>query len=136
MNTEKDLTIGQKIKELRVRKGYSQEVMADLLEMTTNGYAKIEQDKTPNLSIKRLEQIAEVLDSNIFELLSLGEKNTYYIGTQTGGNSGFHYTIHQNFPKEYQRIESENIFLKEKIVLLEDKIKNLEQILKLTETKG
>lgn len=130
--TKKEISIGQKIRELRMRKGYSQENLAEMLEMTTNGYAKIEQDKTPNLSVKRLEQIAEALDSNVQELYSLGDKNTHYIGTQNNNDSSTsHYVINQNVPQEYQRLQIENEHFKEKITSLEQRIKDLEEIISL-----
>ena len=129
---KKEISIGQKIRELRMRKGYSQENLAEMLEMTTNGYAKIEQDKTPNLSVKRLEQIAEALDSNVQELYSLGDKNTHYIGTQNNNDSSTsHYVINQNVPQEYQRLQIENEHFKEKITSLEQRIKDLEEIINL-----
>jgi transcriptional regulator with XRE-family HTH domain len=130
VNKEK-ISIGQKIRELRMRKGYSQENLAEMLGMTTNGYAKIEQDKTPNLSVKRFEQIAKALDSNPQELYSLGDATTYYIGTQTGGNSGYHYVINQNMPQEFQKLQVENSHFKEKVTFLEKRIKDLEEIIDL-----
>lgn len=133
---KKEISIGQKIRELRMRKGYSQENLAEMLEMTTNGYAKIEQDKTPNLSVKRLEQIAEALDSNVQELYSLGDKNTHYIGTQNNNDSSTsHYVINQNVPQEYQRLQIENEHFKEKIASLEQRIKDLEEIIALMKGK-
>lgn len=133
---KKEISIGQKIRELRMRKGYSQENLAEMLEMTTNGYAKIEQDKTPNLSVKRLEQIAEALDSNVQELYSLGDKNTHYIGTQNNNDSSIsHYVINQNVPQEYQRLQLENEHFKEKIASLEQRIKDLEEIINLMKNK-
>lgn len=131
-----EMSIGEKIREFRIRKGYSQEVMADILEMSSTGYAKIEQNKTPNLSLKRLNQIAEALETNIFELLSLGEKNTYYIHSETGGSAGFNYTINQNIPMEYQRVCVENDHLKEKITLLQEKISDLNEIIELSKDKS
>ena len=99
-----------------MRKGYSQENLAEMLGMTTNGYAKIEQDKTPNLSIKRFEQIAKALDSNAQELYSLGDKTTHYIGTQNNNDSSTsHYVINQNVPHEFQKLQVENSHLKKKL---------------------
>lgn len=131
-----NISIGQKIRELRMRKGYSQENLAEMLEMTTNGYAKIEQDKTPNLSVRRLEQIAEALNSNVQELYSLGDANTHYIGTQNNNdNSTSHYVINQNVPQEYQRLQIENEHFKEKTTSLEQRIKDLEEIINLMKNK-
>lgn len=52
--------------------------MADRLGMSTNGYAKIERGET-RLTIPKLEQIVEVFDTDILELISLGENKVVYI---------------------------------------------------------
>jgi transcriptional regulator with XRE-family HTH domain len=102
-------TIGDKIREFRIRKGFSQENIAEMLNMSLTGYAKIEQNKTPNISVARLEQIAEALDTNIFELMSLGEKSVAYVSNINGtDNIG----IIQN--QINNTLENENSFLKEK----------------------
>jgi len=124
------LDIGTKIREFRNRKGFSQENMADLLEMSVGGYAKIEQNKTPNLTLKRLEQIANVLDTNIFELLSLGEKSVFYINDSQNNNTDC-YIINKDLPQAHQTLLQENQFLKEKLTLLENEIINLKEIITL-----
>lgn len=123
------MNIGNKIRELRIRKGFSQENMAELLKMTTTGYAKIEQNKTPNVSLKKLEMIAEKLDTNIFELLSIGEKNISYVHQIEGSNNSGMIVYQNNYDDKL--IIQENGFLKEKISLLESKIKDLEAIVTL-----
>jgi len=54
---------GYKIKELRTRKGYSQENMADLLKMSVSNYSYIEQGKV-KMNIEKLEEIASVLETD------------------------------------------------------------------------
>lgn len=134
---KEEMNVGQRIKELRMRKGYSQENLAEMLGMTTNGYAKIEQDKTPNLSLIRFAQIAKALDSNVQELYSLGDKATHYIGTQNNNDSstGINYVINQNMPQEFQKLQLENEHFKEKITSLEQRIKDLEEIINLMKNK-
>jgi len=127
------MNIGDKIRELRVRKGFSQENMADLLDMTVTGYAKIEQNKTPNISLKRLGEIAEKLDTNVFELLSLGEKNIYYVNhVQDSNYSGL---ILQQTNNSDQLLAQENAFLKEKIQDQQTEIQNLKKIIALLEAQ-
>ena len=69
---------GQKIRELRIRKGLSQENMADELGMSVSNYSYIEQGKV-SINTKKLREIANVLDSDILEILSLGEENVFII---------------------------------------------------------
>ncbi len=68
------MKVNEKIRFLRENQNWSQEEMANKLNMSTNGYSKIERGET-RLTINKLEQISEVLGVDILELLSLGESN-------------------------------------------------------------
>jgi len=68
------MKVSEKIKYLRNFRNWTQEEMAEKLQMTPNGYAKIEQGKTdPDLS--RLEQISEILGVELAQLVGLNDKN-------------------------------------------------------------
>jgi len=62
-------TIGQQIRALREAKGYSQEYMADMLNISQSAYACLESGKT-SLRVERLFQILELLDTDIASLLN------------------------------------------------------------------
>lgn len=72
------MKINEKIRFLRESKSLTQDEMADRLGMSTNGYAKIERGEM-RLTIPKLEQIVEVFDTDILELVSLGENKVVYI---------------------------------------------------------
>lgn len=72
------MKVNEKIRFLRETKNWSQEEMANKLGMSTNGYSKIERGET-RLTIPKLEQIVEVFDTDILELISLGENKVIYI---------------------------------------------------------
>ncbi len=80
------MKVNEKIRFLRETKSWSQEEMADKLGMSTNGYSKIERGET-RLSLPKLEQIVQVLDTDIIELMSLGEKNVIYFQENESHNS-------------------------------------------------
>ena len=68
------MKISEKIRTLREEKQWSQEEMAAKLDMSRNGYAKIELGKTkPN--IDKLLKIAQLLDVEISDLFQADEKN-------------------------------------------------------------
>ena len=68
------MKISEKIRALREEKQWSQEEMAAKLDMSRNGYAKIELGKTkPN--IDKLLKIAQLLDVEISDLFQSDEKN-------------------------------------------------------------
>lgn len=61
-------TVGSKIRMQRLYKNYSQEYMAFMLDISQPAYSKIERDET-EISLKRLYEIAEVLQINAISLL-------------------------------------------------------------------
>ncbi len=62
-------TIGQQIRSLREAKGYSQEYMADMLDISQSAYACLESGKT-SLRVERLFEILELLETDIVSLLN------------------------------------------------------------------
>lgn len=73
------MKINEKIKQLREVRQWTQEEMAQELNMTTKGYAKIERGETLS-NLPRLEQIAEIFGMHICQLLSYGEEGNLYAG--------------------------------------------------------
>ncbi len=71
------MNVSDKIRFMRQLKGWSQEEMAEKLEMSPNGYANIERGET-DVRLSRLEQIADIFGTNLTELMSFGEKNIMY----------------------------------------------------------
>ncbi|PJG83044.1 helix-turn-helix domain-containing protein [Caviibacterium pharyngocola] len=71
------MEVNEKIRKLREAKDWSQEQMAEKLNMSLNGYAKIERGEV-KLYWDKLEQIAQVLDIDIVGLLTSGEKNVCF----------------------------------------------------------
>jgi len=66
----------EKIRFIRMFKGWTQDEMAEKLGMALNGYAKIERGKV-DINTARLKQIAEVLGINKAQLEGLNEKNVF-----------------------------------------------------------
>lgn len=70
------MKVGDKIKKLRELKNYTQQYMADELELSLSGYGKIERDET-DISISRLEKIATVLEVDVNTILSFDERQVF-----------------------------------------------------------
>ena len=68
--------IGDKIKKLRELKNYTQNYMAQELELSLSGYGKIERNETDS-TISRLEKIASVLGIDVNTILSFDEKHIF-----------------------------------------------------------
>jgi transcriptional regulator with XRE-family HTH domain len=64
------MNTGEKIRQIRLIKGYSQENMADMLGISTTAYGDIERNKT-ELTISRATEIAKVLGVGIVDLIDI-----------------------------------------------------------------
>lgn len=62
--------LSEKIRQIRLQKGLSQENMADMLGLSTTAYGDIERGRT-ELSVSRLENVAKLLDVPLPELLGI-----------------------------------------------------------------
>jgi len=62
------MLLAQKIKVHRLKKKYSQQYMAEKLDISQNAYSKIERGKT-DLTVKRMLEIAAILEVSAVMLL-------------------------------------------------------------------
>jgi len=80
------MQLGTRIRQLREVKGFSQQVVADYLEMAQSNYHMIESDKTqPKLDI--LEKLASFYKISIADLIS-PDKNTVHIQNNNHNHNG------------------------------------------------
>ena len=86
------MSVNEKIRKIREAKDWSQEQMAEKLNMSLNGYAKIERGES-KIYLDKLEQIAQVFDIDVIELMQSDGKNICFqiespLGSvyQGGGN--------------------------------------------------
>jgi transcriptional regulator with XRE-family HTH domain len=127
------IDIGAKIKHFRDIKGFSQDHMAIKLGMSLKTYNNLENEKT-KIDTKKIQQIAQILEVNWLELLSFGEKITQINSNVIGdNNTNSNPVIYANLTDKdlihiIDKSRQENSFLKEKI-------KDLEKIISLMETK-
>ena len=68
------MSVNEKIRKIREAKDWSQEQMAGKLNMSLNGYAKIERGES-KIYLDKLEQIAQVFDIDVIELMQSDGKN-------------------------------------------------------------
>jgi len=114
-------------------KGWSQEDMAEKLDMSVNGYAKIEHGDT-DVQLSRLEQIAKIFEMDLLELLKFGEKNIFclagdnnslqfqFINWQQTIFSGEQKELQHQLEKTLLKVESQEkeiVYLKKIISLME-----------------
>lgn len=70
------MKVGESIKKLRELKNFTQQHMAAELDLSVSGYGKIERDET-DVSLNKLERIAEVLGVDMNTILSFDSKNVF-----------------------------------------------------------
>ena len=68
------MSVNEKIRKIREAKDWSQEQMAEKMNMSLNGYAKIERGES-KIYLDKLEQIAQVFDIDVVELMQSDGKN-------------------------------------------------------------
>lgn len=94
------MKIYEKIRELREVNNWTQEQMAEKLNLSITGYAKIEQGKT-RLTLERLEQLSELFNIDIIDFIK-NENDIYFQYNENGTNhQGNIYNLYDN-EKEYQ----------------------------------
>lgn len=83
------MTLGEKLKKARISKNFTQEYLADLLQVSQKTYSNFENDKSKP-DFQQVESIAQALQTSVLDFLS-GDNIT--INNTNGDNSGF---IYQN----------------------------------------
>ena len=116
------LQIGNKIKKLRELRNFTQDYMAEALQMSQAGYGKIEREET-DISLSRLQQIANVLKVDLTELIGFDEKLVFFgaMHNHATANGGI-FLGKDNFDNERKLYEAQ-------IKLLEDQVLYLKELL-------
>lgn len=80
------MKVGNNIRKLRELRNYTQQFMADQLEISLSGYGKIERNDT-NVSLGRLQQIADILDVDVHGILLFNDELIFNLSNNEVGNS-------------------------------------------------
>lgn len=118
----------EKIRQMREEKKWSQEEIATKLNISPSGYAKIERGET-GLTLKRLEQLADILETDILHLIQNEEPQCIYqFNNENGGetNQYVYMDSKQNTDKD-KEIETLNLIIAHKDELIEQYQERLEQ---------
>lgn len=117
------MDVGEKIKKLRELKNYTQQYMSEQLDLSLSGYGKIERNET-DISLSRLEQIANVLGVDMNTILTFEEKHIFNLNNNQLAN-GIVQNQYTNQTELIEKIVSqykeENLYLKQLIKELIEK---------------
>ncbi len=130
------MKIHERIKIIRLFKGWSQEEMAEKLGYSLSGYTKIERGET-DLNIPKLEKIAEIMGIDLEKLLGMNEANIFNLAenlTLTHSNLAHHCTLVLSESQCSHELERARLLLQERdkeIEYLRQQIMQLQEINKL-----
>ncbi len=102
-------TLGQRIAKVREARGWTQEVVAKLLNISPTAYAKIERNET-DVHFSRLEEIAKALQVDLWAfftpqnpIMIIGDVNEK---TQISGTNNTQHNYPFDFEKERQALHA------------------------------
>lgn len=124
------MNIQEKIRAMREIKHWSQEEMAEKLEMSPTGYARIERGES-KLNLERLQQIANIFNIDVIELMASNEKGLICLISENSDYSSNYYASDEKLNLENEKLK---LIIEHKNELIEQQkseILALKEIIKL-----
>lgn len=90
------MALNDKIRVLREFNGWTQEQMAELMEISTNGYARLERGES-KLKMEHLEKVAQLFKIDVADLMNATDKGVLFLLSDTENafgsnhNSNYYY---------------------------------------------
>lgn len=109
------MALNEKIRVLREINHWTQEQMAEKMQMSKSGYAKIEQGKT-KVNTERLVQLAEIFEIDVAKLLAMGLNGSLNL-IQENGNNNYYNTSE----KSLAEIEKLNLIIQHQQEIIKQK---------------
>lgn len=119
------MSVNEKVRLFRELNQWSQEEMAERMNMSVAGYAKIERGET-NISLHKLKQIASVLQIDLLDLVSPHDSGVILVGGENNQNH-FRNNYYGNQAAELE-VEKLKLELKHKDELLKQRENELETL--------
>lgn len=133
------MKVCEKIKRLRQEKGWSQEEIANKLNISVNAYGSIERGET-DVNLSRLEAVSEVLGidmADLFDKKTSIFNNFGNVQTQTYQQNSYHQQNWCNIHQSLELLQTQHQLEKQQLLNAEkDKeIKLLKEIIELIKSK-
>jgi transcriptional regulator with XRE-family HTH domain len=116
------MSVHEKIRLVRLAKGWTQENLAEKLEMSVNGYGDLERGNR-DIKLSKLEQISELLGVDLADLFSVNEKGVFNLST---GRSKQHNKNYCNIGSSSFEISELNHELEKQTLLNSQQSKEIE----------
>ncbi|MCB9203124.1 MAG: helix-turn-helix transcriptional regulator [Flavobacteriales bacterium] len=111
-------SIGNNVRKYRELRGYSQEYMAEKMDITQSAYGKIEKENV-KITIDRLQRISEILEVDLGNLINSKNQNIFNLYNNQTAN-GYIENQYNEMKSTYEKIISDK----------DDEIKFLRELLK------
>ncbi|MFV0411503.1 MAG: helix-turn-helix domain-containing protein [Paracoccus sp. (in: a-proteobacteria)] len=109
------VTLGEKIRKIRELKGFSQEYMAEKLDISQRAYSKLEREET-KLDWNRITGISHVLEIDPIDLIQFDDSLIFHNCSQSGKINEIHNhfpeELKQQYEKRIKQLEDEIAFLR------------------------
>ncbi|WP_165090796.1 helix-turn-helix domain-containing protein [Neisseria yangbaofengii] len=128
------MDIQDKIRNIRKLQQLTIEDMAEKLNMSASGYAKIERGET-KLQFEKLEQIAQVFNMDITELLAVGDKSIVLLMNENSDYSANYYSSNEAVVTELEKMKLIVAHKDELLQQKENEISALKEIIGLLKQK-
>jgi len=121
------MNIAERIRSLRQQKNWTQEDMAEKLNISSNGYGNLERGTT-GMTFHRLEQLAEIFGISLAELLNIDGKFVFNQIGENCNNNGFNLDRKPLTESEYKyQLEKQQLIIES----LQQEVSYLKEIIKL-----
>lgn len=97
------MSVNDKIRALRELNNWSQEEMAERLNMSKSSYSRLERDES-RLDLSKLEKLAAVFKIDIGELVASDDKGLVLLIGANGGNNTNYYGTGENIAIEVEKL--------------------------------
>jgi transcriptional regulator with XRE-family HTH domain len=131
------MPIHEKIRLFRQAKGWTQDEVAEKLELSLNAYGEIERGNS-DIRLSRLEQIANLFEVEVIDLLGATEINTFHFINSTGTQNNHNYSANGQMEMQTE-IDKLQLMLQLKdkeIELRDEKIHHLSELVDLLKAKN
>lgn len=125
------------IKNLRLEKQWSQKDIAEKLNMSINGYSKIERGKS-SITTERLHELAKIFDVSPHDLLPETTPNTTYLLITGDNNNTQNSTVYHTTQDVAHEIEKLRLTIQHQEQLLkqqERELLNMQNLIDLLQKK-
>jgi transcriptional regulator with XRE-family HTH domain len=115
--------IGEKIRKIRTIKGFSQDYVANLLNISQAAYSDIETNRS-KVNFERIQEIANIFKLDVNDLIAFDENQVFNntFNENSSGYFNFKKVINETFDKEREAYIDQIKSLKEEVLYLRKKL--------------